>query len=62
MSNNIWNSLVTKVDDKLEAAMTVMNNHLNDSITTLDTRVDKLEDKSHTIHNCFEDVRVTVNN
>ena len=67
MLNDIWNSLVNKVDatkrhyEELEAAMTTTNDRLNDGITTLDGRVDKLEDKFCTIHNCFEDVHVTLN-
>ena len=57
MLNNVWNSLVNEVEatkrhyDKLEAAMTTMNNRLNDGITALDMRVDKLEDvrATHTL-------------
>ena len=68
MLNDVWNSLVNEVEatkrcyDELEAAMMALNNHLNDGILALLDQVDKLEDKFHTIHNCFEDVWVTMNN
>ena len=67
MLNDVWTSLVNKVNttkrcyEELEAAMTTTNNCLNDGIPALNWRVDKLEDKFHTIHNCFEDVHVTLN-
>ena len=50
MLNNIWSNLVNKVEaakkhyEELEAAMTMMNDHLNDGISALDTRLDQLED------------------
>ena len=65
--NDIWNSLVndTKATKKhykeLEAAMTTMNDRLNDGISALDTRVDKCEDKHHTLCNVMEDIRAMVN-
>ena len=68
MLNNVWTSLVSEVEaakrcyDELEATMTTTNDCLNDGITALDMRVDKLDGKFHTIHNCFEDVCVTLNN
>ena len=68
MLNDIWNSLVTEVEaakscfSELEATTMVVNNCLNDSIAVLVGRVDKLEDKFCTIHNCFEDVWTTLNN
>ena len=68
MLNNVWNSLVNEVNatkrhyEELEAAMMMVNDCLNDGISTLDGRVDKLEDKFHTIHNCFEGIHVTLNN
>ena len=67
MLNNIWTSLVNEVEatkkcyEELEAAMTTMNDHLNDGISTLDARVDKCEDKHRTLRNVMEDVRATVN-
>ena len=45
MLNDVWTSLVNKVDatkrryKELEAAMMTMNDHLNDGISALDTRV-----------------------
>ena len=67
MLNNIWTSLVNEVKatkkhyKELEAAMTTMNDHLNDGISALDMRLDRLEDKFRTICNVQEDVRVTIN-
>ena len=68
MLNDVWNSLVNEVEatkkcyNNLEASMVTMSNCLNDGILALPNRVDKLEDKFHTIHNCFEGVQVTLNN
>ena len=67
MLNDIWTSLVNEVEatkkhyKELEAAMMTMNNCLNDGISALDTRVDKCEDKHHTLHNMMEDIRATIN-
>ena len=41
--------------------MMTMNNHLNNGISTLDTRVDKCEDKHCTLCNVMEDVQAMVN-
>ena len=57
MLNDIWSNLV----DEVEAAMTITNNRLNDRISVLDTRLDRLEDRFRTIHNVQDDVRTTVN-
>ena len=67
MLNNILTSLVNEVDatkrcyEELEAAMTTMNNHLNDGISALDARVDRCKDKHQTLCNVVEDVQTTVN-
>ena len=67
MLNNVWTSLVNKVEatkkhyEELEAAMTTTNNCFNDGISALDIRVDKCEDKHHTLCNVMEDVWATVN-
>ena len=67
MLNDIWTSLVNEVKatkrryEELEAAMTTTNDHLNNGISTLDVRLDRLEDSFQTIHNVQEDICVTVN-
>ena len=67
MLNDIWNGLVNDVEatkkryKELEAAMMMTNDHLNDRISALDTRVDKCEDKHHTLRNVMEDVQATIN-
>ena len=67
MLNDIWSNLVNKVEatkkryEELEAAMMTTNDYLNDGISTLDARLDRLEDSFQTIRNMQEDVRVTVN-
>ena len=67
MLNDIWNSLVNDVEttkkryEELEAAMTMMNDCLNDGILALDARVDKCEDKHRILCNLMEDIRATVN-
>ena len=46
MLNNIWSNLVNEVKaakkhyEELEGAMTITNDHLNDGISALDTRLD----------------------
>ena len=57
MLNDVWTSLVNEV----EATMTTTNDHLNDGISALDTRVDKCEDKHCTLRNVMEDIRATIN-
>ena len=50
MLNNIWSNLVNEVEaskkrnEELEAAMTMMNDCLNNGISVLDVRLDQLED------------------
>ena len=67
MLNDIWSNLVNEVEaakkrhEELEATMTIMNDHLNDGISTLDMRLDRLEDRFRTIRNIQDDVRTTVN-
>ena len=67
MLNNIWNGLVNDVKTtkkcykELEAAMTMMNDRLNDGISALDARVDKCEDKHRTLRNVMEDIWAMVN-
>ena len=67
MLNNVWNSLVNKVKatkkccDNLEGSMIQANNNLNDGVSALIERVDKLEGKFCTIHNCHEDLCVKFN-
>ena len=67
MLNNIWSNLVNEVEaakkryEELETAMTTTNDRLNDRISALDVRLDRLEDKFRTIRNVQEDVRVTFN-
>ena len=67
MLNNVWTRLVDKVDatkrryEELEAAMMMTNDHLNDGISTLNSRVDQWEDKFHVLRNLVEDVQTTVN-
>ena len=51
MLNDIWSNLVNEVEaakkcyEELEAAMTITNDRLNDGISVLDTRLDRLEDR-----------------
>ena len=67
MLNDIWSNLVNKVEaskkryEELEAAMTMMNDHLNDGISALDVRLDRLEDKFRVIRNVQDNVHTTVN-
>ena len=67
MLNDVWTSLVSKVKatkkcyKELEAAMTMTNDCLNDGISALDARVDKCEDKHHTLRNMMEDIWATIN-
>ena len=67
MLNDIWSNLVNEVEaskkhyEELEAAMTTTNDHLNDGISALDVRLDRLEDSFRTICNVQEDIHVTVN-
>ena len=62
MLNNVWTSLVNEVEaakkcyKELEAAMMMTNDCLNDGISTLDARLDWLEDKFWTIRNMQEDI------
>ena len=56
MLNDIWSNLVNEV----EAAMMIMNDRLNDGISALDTRLDRLEDRFRTICNMQDDIRTTV--
>ena len=66
MLNDIWSNLVNEVEaakkhhEELEAAMTITNDCLN-GISTLDLRLDRLEDKFRTICNVQDDIRVTIN-
>ena len=67
MLNDVWTNLVNEVDatkrhyEELEAAMMTTNNCLNNGISTLDTRVDKCEDKHCTLRNVMENVWATIN-
>ena len=67
MLNDIWSNLVNEVEaakkryEELEAAMMIMNDHLNNGISALDTRLDQLEDRFRTIRNVQNDVCTTVN-
>ena len=67
MLNDIWSNLVNEVEaakkryKELEAAMTITNNRLNDGISVLDTRLDRLEDRFRTVRNVQDDVCTTVN-
>ena len=67
MLNNIWSNLVNEVEaakkrhEELEGAMTITNDRLNDGISALDTRLDRLEDKFRTIHNVQDNIRTSVN-
>ena len=67
MLNNIWSNLVNEVEaakkrhEELEGAMTITNDRLNDRISALDARLDRLEDRFRTIRNVQDDVRTTVN-
>ena len=51
MLNDIWSNLVNEVEaakkrhEELEGAMTITNDHLNDRISALDARLDRLEDR-----------------
>ena len=51
MLNDIWSNLVNEVEaskkryEELEAAMTTMNDRLNNGISALDARLDRLEDR-----------------
>ena len=67
MLNDIWSSLLNEVKatkkcyEVLEAAMTTTNDRLNNGITALNTRFDRLEGSFQTICNVQEDVHVTIN-
>ena len=67
MLNNIWSNLVNEVEaakkrhEELEGAMTITNNRLNDGISALDVRLDRLEDRFRIVCNVQDDVRTTVN-
>ena len=67
MLNDIWSNLVNEVEatkkrhKELEGAMTIMNDRLNDGISALDTRLNRLEDRFRTIRNVQDDIRTTVN-
>ena len=67
MLNDIWSNLVNKVKaakkrhKELESAMTITNDCLNDGISALDVRLDRLEDRFRVIRNVQDDVRTTVN-
>ena len=67
MLNDVWNSLVSKVEatkkhyNDLEASMVTMSNHLNDGLLALLDQVNKLEDKFHNLHSCYEDLWVQFN-
>ena len=67
MLNDIWSNLVNEVKSakkrhkELEGTMTITNDRLNDGISALDTRLDRLEDRFQTIRNVQDDVRTTVN-
>ena len=67
MLNDIWSNLVNEVEaakkryEELETAMMTTNDHLNNGISALDARLDRLEDKFRTIRNIQEDVHITVN-
>ena len=62
-----WNGVRTGSDtakkcyEELEAAMTVTNDCLNNGISALDTRLDRLEDRFRTICNVQDDIHVTIN-
>ena len=51
MLNDIWSNLVNEVEaakkrhEELESAMVIMNDRLNDGISALDARLDRLEDR-----------------
>ena len=51
MLNDIWSNLVNEVEaskkryEELEATMTTTNDRLNDGISALDLRLDRLEDR-----------------
>ena len=67
MLNNIWSNLVNEVEaakkryKELEGAMTITNDRLNDGISALDVRLDRLEDRFRVIRNVQDDIRTTVN-
>ena len=66
MLNNIWSNLVNEVEaakkchEELEGAMMIMNDRLNDGISALDARLDRLEDRFRVIRNVQDDVHTTV--
>ena len=68
MLSDVWTNLVGKVEatkkhyDDLEAAVMTINDHLNDGLLAPINHINKLEDKFCTIHNCFEDIWVTLDN
>ena len=67
MLNDIWSNLVNEVEaakkcyEELEAAMTTTNDRLNDGISSLDARLDRLEDRFQVLRNVQDDVRTTIN-
>ena len=67
MLNDIWSNLVDKVEagkkryKELEAAMTITNDRLNNGISALDARLDRLEDRFQVIRNVQDDVCTTIN-
>ena len=67
MLNDIWSNLVNEVEavkkhyEELEATMTITNDRLNDGISALDARLDRLEDRFRVICNVQDDVHTTIN-
>ena len=60
MLNDVWSDLVNEVEaikkhcDDLEGSMVQANNCLNNGISSLIKRVDKLETKYHAIEDCYD--------
>ena len=67
MLNEVWNSLVDEVKVvkscylELETATTTTNDRLNDGLSTVLDRVDKLETKYRSLCNLYDDVRTIIN-
>ena len=67
MLNDIWSNLVNEVEaakkhhEELEGTMTITNDRLNDGISALDARLDRLEDRFQVIRNVQDDICTTVN-
>ena len=67
MLNDVWSGLVNEVEtskrhyDELEVASVTTNEHLNDAINALDTRIDKWETKYRSLSSLYDDICTIIN-